>query len=75
MPAEIVYADTNKPNSAKLMLKSAVSCGPKGIMIMKSTMWVNWMPAKDRSNSNSLRGVSDVFINNFFVLWRTISNF
>jgi hypothetical protein len=30
---------------------------------MKSTMWVNWMPAKDKSKSNSLRGVSVVCIN------------
>ena len=38
------------------MANKAVSCGPRGIMIMKSTMWVNWMPAKVMSSQRSWAG-------------------
>jgi hypothetical protein len=35
------------------MWKSAVKAGPKGIMIMKSRMLVNWMPASVISSQRS----------------------
>jgi hypothetical protein len=37
------------------MPNRAVNCGPSGIMIMKSRIWVNWMPARVNSSQSSRR--------------------
>lgn len=59
-PAANVYEETNKPNSALPMSKSAMNCGPNGIMIMKSMMWVNCTPAKVHNSKRSRRRVSSL---------------
>jgi hypothetical protein len=41
MAAAQVYDETKNPNAASPMPNWRVICGPKGIMIMKSTMWLN----------------------------------
>ena len=41
------------PNWASLMWNSAVKAGPRGIMIIKSRMLVNWMPASVISSQRS----------------------
>jgi len=37
-----------------------MNCGPRGIMIIKSRMCANWMMAKMKSISFSLKGVGVV---------------
>jgi len=44
------------------MPKDCIRIGPSGIMIMKSTMWANWIPASVSRKRRSLRGVSSVVI-------------
>jgi hypothetical protein len=47
------------------MSKSWVNCGPKGIMIMKSSTLVNWMLANVSSSQRSRRGVKFVVMGGF----------
>lgn len=53
MAAVNVYDDSNKPNWCVSICKTRVNCGPRGIMIMKSRMCVNCMPASASKNRNS----------------------
>jgi hypothetical protein len=42
------------------MPKAAIRIGPSGIMIMKSSTWLNWMPASVSRKKRSARGESSV---------------
>ena len=50
MPALKLYDDTMKPNACRPMAKCRISCGPSGIMIMKSTICVKLMHARTKSS-------------------------
>ena len=55
------------PNCPSVIEKIWVNYGPSGIMIMKSRMWVNWMPASVRNSQSSrlgdrIRGDVDVIL-------------
>ena len=54
-PAVKVYDETTQPNPAGDSPNDCLSCGPSGMMIMKSTMCVN-CTAANVSSSGSSRG-------------------
>ena len=49
MPALIVYEATKNPNSLAVILKIFISCGPNGIITIKSMICVNLAPASAAS--------------------------
>src|SRR2546426_731115 len=64
-PELIVYAATSALKFPGPRRNSRISCGPSGIMIMKSMMWVNCTAAssssRERSDSGVIRAVRSPF--------------
>src|SRR6516164_2488760 len=55
-PAAPAYADTAKLNAAVWISKIRINCGPRGIIMTKSTATVNCTAASVSSRSHSLSG-------------------
>src|SRR5271166_3510437 len=56
MPAAPAYADTARLNAGVSMPKMRINCGPRGIIMTKSTATVNCTAASISSKSHSLNG-------------------